>query len=113
MIIGFYSLTPIFSRYKANKPFLLLETHTDVSIMATIPFQPSAPINVGPTHAGLERLLRMGRFFAHVYASMLAAQERAAMARLARYQVSVYRVLLERDHRLAEDFYAAKTRSKV
>jgi hypothetical protein len=55
----------------------------------------------------------MGHFFAHVYASMLAAQERAAMARLARYQVSVYRALLERDHRLAEDFYAAKTRSEV
>ena len=52
-------------------------------------------------------------FFAHVYASMLAAQERAAMARLARYQVSVYRALLERDHRLAEDFYAAKARSEV
>jgi len=44
---------------------------------------------------------------------MLAAQERAAMARLARYQVSVYRALLERDHRLAEDFYAAKARSEI
>ena len=81
--------------------------------MATIPFQPSAPINVGSTHFGLERIIRIGHFFAHVYASMIAAQERAAMARLARYQVSVYRALLERDHRLAEDFYAAKARSEV
>jgi len=43
---------------------------------------------------------------------MLAAQERAARARLARYQVSVYRALQARDHRLAQDFYGAKARSE-
>ena len=80
--------------------------------MATIPFQPSAPINVGSTHFGLERITRIGHLFTNVYAYMLAAQERAAMARLARYQVSVYRALQARDHRLALDFYAAKARSE-
>ena len=80
--------------------------------MHTINFQPSAPISVGQTHAGLARLSAMGHFFANLFKSMQAAQERAARARLARYQVDVYRALVARDYRLAQDFYAAKDRSE-
>ena len=80
--------------------------------MATVPFQPSAPINGGSTHFGLERITRIGHLFTNVYAYMLAAQERAAMARLARYQFSVYQALLKRDRRLSENFYAANILSR-
>jgi hypothetical protein len=44
--------------------------------MATVPFQPSAPINGGSTHFGLERITRIGHLFTNVYAYMLAAQAR-------------------------------------
>lgn len=80
--------------------------------MTSFPHPPSAAVTVGQIHLGLERLEAIGGFFTRLYAAMLAAQERAARARLARYQVSVYRALLARDHRLAEDFYAAKAQSE-
>lgn len=100
------------SSYNKQLPLLLRKLILEMTTMRSIPHPPSAAITVGQMHLGLERLETISRFFSKLYAAMLAAQERAARARLARYQASVYRALQARDHRLALDFYGAKARSE-
>ncbi|NCW86939.1 MAG: hypothetical protein EBV69_12985 [Oxalobacteraceae bacterium] len=72
-------------RHNKQLPLLLRKLILEMTTMRSIPHPPSAAITVGQMHLG---------------------------ARLARYQVSVYRALQARDHRLALDFYAAKARSE-
>jgi hypothetical protein len=81
--------------------------------MATISMQAGSSVLRGPSHQGLQRVAEASGLLARIFKRMVAAQEAAAMRRFARYQHAVYMDLVSQDHRLAEEFLAAKSRSEV
>ena len=82
-------------------------------IMATISVQAGSSVIRGTNHKGLERLTKASGLIKRVFDRMIAAQEAAAMRRLARYHHALYGDLVKQDHRLAEEFLAAKLRSEA
>ena len=81
--------------------------------MATISIQSGSSVLRGSSHHGLQRVSEASSLFIRVFNRMVAAQEAAAMRRLARYQHALYLDLLSQDHRLAEEFLAAKSRREA
>ena len=82
-------------------------------IMATISVQAGSSVIHGTNHQGLERLTEASGLLKRVFERMIAAQEAAAMRRLARYHHALYVDLVKQDHRLAEEYFAAKSRSEA
>jgi tellurite resistance protein len=83
------------------------------TIMATISMQTGSSVLNATSHQGLERVTEASGFLKRVFERMIAAQEAAAMRRLARYHHALYVDLVKQDHRLAEEFFAAKSRSEA
>ncbi len=81
--------------------------------MATISMQAGSSVLNASSHQGLERVTEASGLLKRVFDRMIAAQEAAAMRRLARYPHALYVDLVKQDHRLAEEFFAAKSRGEA